>query len=356
MSLLCDRFLPLTITPKTDPYPILEQIDLIIPAIENDHVLAILEKWSVDTGIPVAFDREAYAVSSSKKKSNMLFRDLGLSTPDPWPQCGFPLVVKPDGLSGSQGVQIIHSREELTLKFQAEETLGRMVAQAYVEGPLYSIEVMGSRGHYTPFQVTELHVDSGHDCKRVVAPTGLAPTLVREFECMATAIAEKIHLRGLMDVEVILHDGQLKVLEIDARLPSQTPTTVFQSTGVNMIKLLGELFITGGMTINPTDQAQTALYEHIKVTGNHIEVMGEHIMSGVGALKLHQGLFGADEVITNNHPGLEEWVATLIFKGKTMEEVLGKRHQTYENIRDGSGRIAPGTDVYEQKTIAQDIE
>ena len=247
-SLMCDQFLPLTITAETDPHEILPQVELLIPAIENDHVLAILEKWSVDTGIPIAFDREAYAVSSSKKKSNAMFRDLGLSAPDPWPQCGFPMVIKPDGQSGSQGVQIIHSQEELDLKCPTEEALNQKVAQAYVKGPLYSIEVMGSPGLYTPFQVTELRMDSTHDCKRVLAPAELDPIRVDEFEDMATAIAEHIQLRGVMDVEVVLHDGQLKVLEIDARIPSQTPTAVFHSTGINMVELLGELFLAGKMT------------------------------------------------------------------------------------------------------------
>jgi pyrrolysine biosynthesis protein PylC len=136
-----------------------------------------------------------------------------------------------------------------------------------------------------------------------------------------------------MDVEVILCDSQLKILEIDARLPSQTPTAVFQSTGINMVKLLGELFLTGKMNINSFTQPQTVIYEHVKVTKNHIEAAGEHIISGIGPLKLHQGLFGADEVITNYHPDLSEWVATLIFKGENSEEVLDKKQRTYQNIR-----------------------
>lgn len=339
-SSLCDRFLPLTITPETDPHAVLEQVDLIIPAIENAHVLGILNAWSLKTGIPMAFDMEAYAVSSSKKVSNQVFRDLGLSTPDSWPQCGFPMVVKPDGQSGSQGVTVICNENELNSHVRTEETLDRMVAQAYVEGPLYSIEVMGSPGQYTPFQVTELSMDSTHDCKRVVTPAALDLARVCEFEHMATAIAEHIQLRGLMDVEVVLHDGQLKVLEIDARVPSQTPTAVFQSTGINMIEWLGELFLSGRMTVHQTNQAQAALYEHIEVAGGQMEVKGEHIMSGASPLNLVAGLFGADEVITNFNPDCDGWVATLIFKGKTKQEVLGKRQQTYENIRDQAGLTA----------------
>jgi len=339
-SLMCDRFMPLAITTKRDLDKIPKQVDLIIPAIENNSVLGILKEWSSETRIPLAFDMEAYAISSSKKKSNQVFKEINISAPKSWPECGFPIVVKPDGESGSRGVKIIHDEKELAANYSTKDALSQMVAQEYLEGPSYSIEVIGFPGNYVPFQITELHMDSDYDCKRVLAPSGLDSTLVNEFEQTAIRIAEHIQLKGLMDVEVILHDGQLKVLEIDARLPSQTPTAVFQSTGINMVELLGELFLTGKMNINSISRPQATIYEHIKVIKNHIEVMGEHIMSGVGSLKLFQGLFGADEVITNFRPRLNEWVATLILKGKSMEEVLGKKQQTYENIRDKAGQIA----------------
>jgi pyrrolysine biosynthesis protein PylC len=109
-----------------------------------------------------------------------------------------------------------------------------------------------------------------------------------------------------------------------------------------MLKLLGELFLTGKMNINHIRQPETTIYEHVKVKERNIEVKGEHIMSGVSSLKLDQGLFGAHEVISNFHPDLKEWVATLILKGKNMEEVLGRRQQAYDNIHNRAEQIAKG--------------
>jgi len=342
-SLMCDRFLPLKITTKRDLDTVPKHVELVIPALENNSVLRILTDWSLHTGIPLAFDVDAYAISSSKKKSNQLFDEIKIKTPKSWPQCDFPIVVKPDGESGSRGVKIIHNEKELTSNFPTQHSLNGMVAQEYLEGPYYSIEIIGIPGNYTPLQVTELRMDRDYDCKRVLAPSGLDSTRIMEFEQMAIRVAERIELRGLMDMEVVLHDGRLKVLEIDARLPSQTPTTVFHSAAINMVKLLAELFLTGKTEINHIDPPKTVIYEHIKVTRNHIEVMGEHIMSGVGPLRWFQGLFGADEVISNFHPELNEWVATLIFKGRNMEEVLGRKRQTYENIRNKAGQIYQDT-------------
>ena len=334
-SIMCDRFLPQKITTQIDPNEILKHVDLIIPALENNNVLSILKQWSLETAIPMAFDMEAYAISSSKMKSDKIFKEININVPKPWPDCDFPIIVKPDGESGSRGVQIIYNEKKLASRFPKKGALAKMVTQEYLEGPSYSIEIIGTPDNYVPLQVTELQMDSGHDCKRVLAPSGLDEALVLEFEQIALRIAERIKLKGLMDVEVILHDGELKTLEIDARIPSQTPVTVFQSTGINMVKLLGELFLSGKMEIDTsTEESQTVIYEHIKVSNNHIEVLGEHIMNGIGPLKVFRGLFGADEVITNFHPDRNEWVATLIFKGRNMEEVHGKKQQTYENIRD----------------------
>ncbi len=101
-----------------------------------------------------------------------------------------------------------------------------------------------------------------------------------------------------------------------------------------MVKLLGELFLTGNMNIKRMSQPQTTIYEHIKVKDNHIEVVGEHAMSGVAPLRLFQGLFGADEMLTNYRSSLDTWIATLILTGANIEEVHYKKKQTYINIRN----------------------
>jgi len=187
-SLMCDRFLPLIITADVDPNDIFKRVELIIPAIENDDVLGILREWSSQTQIPLAFDMEAYVISSSKKKSGRIFEEVNIGVPKAWPECGFP---------------VIHNEQEPACEFSTRNALGGMVAQEYLEGPSYSIEVIGLPGNYTPLQVTKLHMDSDFDCKRVLAPSGLDSTLVTKLEQTAIRVAERIGLKGLMDLEAI---------------------------------------------------------------------------------------------------------------------------------------------------------
>jgi pyrrolysine biosynthesis protein PylC len=206
--------------------------------------------------------------------------------------------------------------------------------QEFVQGPSYSIEIIGAPTHYVPLQVTDLAMDEAYDCKRVVAPTDLSDALISDFEQISISLAKSLKLKGLMDVEVILHQNSLKVLEIDARLPSQTPTTAYWSTGLNMVRMLGDLFLNkfNQKQIRP-NSPRGVVYEHVHVSPGVIEVAGEHIMSGADALSIKSNFFGADEAITNYAPDRDEWVATLIIRADTRKTAWEKRNAVIADIR-----------------------
>jgi pyrrolysine biosynthesis protein PylC len=189
-------------------------------------------------------------------------------------------------------------------------------------------------GHYATPQVTDLAIDAQYDCKRVTAPSNLAGALISEFQALALTLANALNLNGIMDVEVILHEKELKVIEIDARLPSQTPTTVYWSTGLNMVQLLGDLFLNRQTRILPDPNHEYgAIYEHVHVASNHLEIAGEHIMSGTDALHIYPDFFGANEAITNYETGRDDWIATLIVAEKNMEAAWDKRNKIIADIK-----------------------
>jgi pyrrolysine biosynthesis protein PylC len=329
---LCHSFSQLDMTSEKDLALALSGVDLVIPALENDAALACLDRVTRNNGIPFAFDPAAYAISSSKIKSEQLFKHTGAPAPPLWPKCKFPVVAKPDRGSGSQGVKVFNDITELQdiLKPPAPEWL----IQEFIPGPSYSMEVIGVPGRYMAPQVTDLAVDGQYDCKRVTAPSNLTSELISEFETLSLALADAISLNGIMDVEVILDEDELKVIEIDARLPSQTPTTVFWSTGLNMVQLLGDLFLNRQTRIQPDSNPEYGvIYEHVRVASNHLEIAGEHIMSGADALHVYPDFFGADEAITNYAAGCDDWVATLIVAEKNMEAAWVKRNSVLADIK-----------------------
>jgi len=209
------------------------------------------------------------------------------------------------------------------------------VIQEYLEGPSYSLEVMGLNGQCVTLQPTALEMDSIFDCKRVLAPVALPAALDQEFRAMATSLAQTLHLNGIMDVEVIHHENHLKILEIDARLPSQTPTAVEFSTGINMLVLLREVFLDSRLPEVCTTTERGVVYEHIRVLGNRLEVSGEHIMAQADALHVEDGFFGADRAITNFFSPDRPWVATLIVSGPNRDRAWEKRCRIIRAIMEG---------------------
>ncbi|WP_022665300.1 3-methylornithine--L-lysine ligase PylC [Desulfospira joergensenii] len=331
---LCDRFMEFEFSPEHPVPRDCPRVDLILPAFENERALGALETWSRIKKIPLAFDMAAFRLSSSKLASDLLFKKMNLPAPLPWPDCPFPVVVKPDQDSGSRGVEVLRDPKEYSRWLSSHPEQEGRVIQEYMDGPSFSLEVLGCPGSYRALQVTDLSMDKVYDCKRVTAPTRLLPHQIKKFEKMALALAAEIKLTGIMDVEVILSRDELKLLEIDARLPSQTPMTVFGSTGINMVELLGRLFLGGEPARPGQNKERFALVEHVRVSRAHLEVAGEHIMSRQGPLRLETGFFGCDEAITSYKPGDPEWVATLIFSGRSREEVEARQQDCHGRIRE----------------------
>ena len=328
--------------------------DAVLPACEDLDTLAWLTGRVPAWGVPLLFDLEAYRVSESKLASRRLFEELDIPRPRAWPECGFPAVVKPSSASGSEGVTVAGDDEELAVARERLEAAGHeVVIEEYVRGPSLSLEVLAWDGRAVPLQVTGLEFDVGYDCKRVVAPVGeapaggpaatgpdgscdwdqaVAPGTLAAFDVAGMRLAEGLGLNGIMDVEVMVRGAEPKVLEIDARLPSQTPTAVYWSSGLNIVELFVETALRGAPS--PPDRAprRACVYQHVRAAGGLLEVCGEHVMGGAAPLRLVPGFFGADEALTDYRPDAEAWSATLIVVDDDLTAARGRAHAVAAKI------------------------
>ena len=311
---ICDQFVQTDVMNPESFRKAVRGVDFILPALEDGEALEIMAREASNLGVPIAVDLDAYRISSSKLRSNRLFSEIGVPKPRPWPQCGFPVVAKPNDASGSRGVRVFRSSREMAGGENSASSNGSWVLQEFVGGPLFSLEVMGFGGNYFPLQITDLFMDTGYDCKRVAAPTTLSPEIAGAFEKISEDIGRALELKGIMDVEVVLQGKELKVLEIDARLPSQTPTAVFWSTGLNMVEMLARIFVSKDFRMPQIESRAGVVFQHIAVSPKVLEVSGEHIMGCFGPLHVVTDFFGADEAITSYDGRGEQWVATLIVR------------------------------------------
>ena len=123
----------------------LESADMILPTMENDYVLEGLTELCSRKGYVLAFDWEAYKVTSSKKISDRLFADNGLPCPRYYPDGNYPFIAKPESESGSHGVQVLADKKQLDGFLEKKKE--NYIIQEFVEGPSYSVEIIGVPGN-----------------------------------------------------------------------------------------------------------------------------------------------------------------------------------------------------------------
>jgi len=314
---------------------------VVLPACENVGALSFLEKLCNELAVPFMQDNNAFNITSDKQKSTQFFTRNNIPIPTSWPDCGFPVIVKPSSQSGSENVYRANTKMQLERAIDRIKHVNqKVIIQEFVEGLALSIEVIAYNGKAKPLQITGLEFDETYGCKKVFAPVNISIATKKRFKKISIKIAEKLKLNGLTDVQAILNDkGDIKVNEINARLPSQTPTAVYHSSGINMVKLLTKLFLENTFPKIQIYPSHAVIYQHIKITNNELIVQGEHILGEAKGLQILHNFYGADEAITNlkydrnNHKG----VATIIVRKKRLDECEKKMNSVIQRIIKENG-------------------
>ena len=335
---ICDE--PHVLNPLNDPdeaMRVFRTCDAVLPACEEHDLLTRLDAVLSEAGIPFLFDIRAYDVSQSKLESNELMRAAGVPLPGRWPECGYPVIVKPSSLSGSLGVSVAHDDSELEAGVRRVESMGQeVVIQEFVHGRSLSMEVIGDGRTARSYVVTEVVLDGGYDCKEVRCfPGMLSPEDEEGFRGCSKRTAERLGLRGLMDVEAIQTPKGLRYLEIDARIPSQTPAAILTATGINLLRQLVESRL--GQWTEASNCGGSGIYWHLHFKDGVLETTGEKEFSHVRSPRMESGLFGSDDSISDYSPGAEEWHGTFMVSGATPDEAEDRRLSVIQAIMEACG-------------------
>jgi len=261
--------------------------------------------------------------------------DSGIPIPRKWPECGYPAIVKPSSQSGSIGVTVAYNENDVDNGIKKIMEIGdEPVIQEFVSGKSVSMEVIGDGKEFRSFVTTEILLSKDYDCKRVrCTPDILTDEKEEEFQMISENIAESISLKALMDVEAIDTKNGLRVLEIDARIPSQTPAAVLAATGINILK---EMVIPDRRAYEVMDSGSSS-YEHFVIKEGTMITCGEKEFSHVRAPRMVSGLFGSDDMITDYEPGKKVWRCTMINRADTERELEIKRSECIRSIMNGCG-------------------
>lgn len=311
-----------------EPEKLLElskRVDSLLPVNENFACIEFLNSIKEKFSCPILFDFEAYRISRDKKSSKDYFKSIGIPTPQDRPSEP-PYFVKPPCESSSVGARIILYKDELAALEPG------MLVEEYVEGEVVSLEVVGDGNNFAVVKETLIHIDETYDCHKV---TPLPPD--PSFREISHALAANLPLKGIMDVEAISGPKGLRVIEIDARFPSQTPTAVYHSSGINLIELLFQAFTGGIGEIKALPEDRYCIYEHLMLGENGILVpVGEQVLS-----------MGSDYGKFYEEPGIEillckgeNPVFTLVFWGRDKREAEANKCKGLSILKNRFGAAA----------------
>ena len=196
--------------------------DFVLPALEAEEVLQNLPEDTL-------FDPAAWELTASRLRADKFLEKEGIPAPEYFPRGSEPYIVKPDRGSFGRGIWVTEDFCEVGGAVNAG-----FVTQEELNGPVWSQVVVGKDGQYAAFAPAKLTFDAmrlrtGAEC----VPAPEAEMLLET----ARKTAKAMNLRGILEVEAILHQGVWKVIDMNARIPMYTGEALLE-TGVN---ILGEL-------------------------------------------------------------------------------------------------------------------
>ena len=208
-------------------------------------------------GIPIlGTSAEAIDVAEDRERFQGLLRGLGLKQPrngtartldeaaHEAERIGYPVVVRPSYVLGGRAMEIAHNREQLmrfgkeAVKVSGENPIliDQYLADAIevdvdciadADGAVYVAGVME--------HIEEAGIHSG-DSACSLPPYTLSPAVVNELKDETAAMARALKVRGLMNVQYAVKDGEIFVLEVNPRA-SRTVPFVAKATGVPVAKI-----------------------------------------------------------------------------------------------------------------------
>src|SRR5437899_76856 len=157
-------------------------------------------------------------------------------------RAGYPVLVRPSYVLGGRAMEIVRNRDELR-RYMAwaisAMPRGQVLVDKYLQGTEVEVDAI-SDGDTVVIPGVMQHVEragvhSG-DSYAVYPAQGLERADIDHIVDYTVRIARHLRLRGLVNVQYVLHRGRVYVLEVNPRA-SRTVPFLSKVTGVPMVKL-----------------------------------------------------------------------------------------------------------------------
>ncbi len=144
---------------------------------------------------------------------------------------GFPLMVRPSYVLGGRAMQAVHDEDELdrylTTVYSELPGAPSLLLDEFVGGATELDVDAISDGTTTVVAGIMEHIEAAGvhsgDSACIVPPRTLSPEVVAQVEAWTIKLAEAIGVKGLLNVQYVVKDGQVKVIEANPRASRTIP-------------------------------------------------------------------------------------------------------------------------------------
>ena len=194
-------------------------------------------------GIPIlGTPPDAIDLAEDRERFQLLLQRLGLKQPandichsaadaaEKAEALGFPLVIRPSYVLGGRAMRIVHSVDEVR-RFMADAArasdLGPVLIDRYLEDAV-EVDVDVVADGETAWiagvmeHIEEAGIHSG-DSACSLPPHSLPAGTIAELQRQAEILARALGVRGLMNVQLAVKDGEVYVLEVNPRASRTVP-------------------------------------------------------------------------------------------------------------------------------------
>ncbi|WP_304458368.1 carbamoyl-phosphate synthase large subunit [Alicyclobacillus sendaiensis] len=208
-----------------------------------------------DAGVRIfGTSRESIDAAEDREKFDALLTELGIQRPEgrtvttvegaveAAESLGYPVLVRPSYVLGGRAMQIITNTNELLQYMEEAVEVSQqhpVLVDRYVNGIEAEVDAI-SDGETVIIPGIMEHIEragvhSG-DSIAVYPPQNLSEDVKRIIEDHTIRIAQSLQVKGLMNVQFIVHDGEVEVIEVNPR-SSRTVPFLSKVTGVPMVQL-----------------------------------------------------------------------------------------------------------------------
>ncbi len=200
-------------------------------------------------------------LAEDRKRFGQVLNDLGLRSPDSGTartvdealaicrNIGFPLIARPSYILGGRSMQIFYSEKSL-ISYLTEvvcvEPDYPVLVERFLEEALEVDVDAVSDGQHTRVAAILEHIENAGvhsgDSACVWPAQNLSESILAEITEVTGRLAKALNIRGLLNIQFAIRNGELFVLEVNPRA-SRTVPFVGKATGLPMIQMAIRLML-----------------------------------------------------------------------------------------------------------------